>query len=81
MRNHILKNTVLHVSKNQAESAIQDIIQRWHLLMKGQPHLHGYVESVMSRKDLSEMQIETVRLTAEVWRKRLFDMALSLCAH
>lgn len=29
----------------------------------------------MSRKDLSEMQIESVRLTAEVWRKRLFDIS------
>ena len=73
MSNHT--HLVLHVSKNQAESlSTEDIIQRWHCLFKGTLLTRLYL-SPMSRKDLSEMQIETVRLTAEVWRKRLFDIS------
>ena len=73
MSNHT--HLVLHVSKNQAESlSTEDIIQRWHCLFKGTLLTRLYL-SPMSRKDLSEMQIESVRLTAEVWRKRLFDIS------
>ncbi len=73
MSNHT--HLVLHVAKEKADAlSTEDVIQRWHRLYKGPLLSQRYISPDL-RKDLHETQIKTVELTAEVWRKRLFDIS------
>ena len=73
MSNHT--HLVLHIAKEKADAlSTADVIQRWHRLYKGTLISQRYISPAL-RKDLNETQIKTVELTAEVWRKRLFDIS------
>ena len=73
MSNHM--HLVLHVNKEKADAlSTEDVIQRWHKLYKGTLISQRYLSPDL-RKELHETQIKTVELTAEVWRKRLFDIS------
>ncbi|NDV89643.1 transposase [Alteromonas sp. 345S023] len=73
MSNHT--HLVLHIAKDKAQAlSTEEVIQRWHRLYKGTLLTQRYM-SLELRKELHETQIETVTLTAEIWRKRLFDIS------
>ena len=73
MSNHT--HLVLHVAKEKAEAlSTEDVILRWHRLYKGTLLTQRYLSPEL-RKDLHETHIEAVEETAEVWRKRLFDIS------
>ncbi|APD95117.1 transposase [Alteromonas mediterranea] len=73
MSNHT--HVVLHVAKDKADAlTTEEVIQRWHRLYKGTLLTRSYTSSKL-RSGLNETQIKTVEATAEVWRKRLFDIS------
>lgn len=73
MSNHT--HLVLHVAKDKAEAlSTEEVIQRWHKLYKGTLLTQRYMSPKL-RKDFNETHIKTVELTADVWRKRLFDIS------
>lgn len=73
MSNHT--HLVLHVAKDKAEAlSTEEVIQRWHRLYKGTLLTQRYMSPEL-RKDFNETHIKTVELTADVWRKRLFDIS------
>ncbi|MFD3321978.1 transposase [Alteromonas macleodii] len=73
MSNHT--HLVLHVNREKADAlSTEDVIQRWHKLYKGTLISQRYLSPDL-RKELHETQIKTIELTAEVWRKRLFDIS------
>ena len=73
MSNHT--HLVLHVFREKAQKLSTDeVIQRWHSLYRGTLLTQRYALAE-SRKDLSDAQIETVQNTAEIWRKRLYDIS------
>jgi putative transposase len=73
MSNHT--HLVLHVAKDKAEAlSTEEVIQRWHRLYKGTLLTQRYMSPEL-RKDLNETHIKAVELTADVWRKRLFDIS------
>jgi REP element-mobilizing transposase RayT len=73
MSNHT--HLVLHVAREKADAlSTEEMIQRWRKLNKGPLLSQRYITPDL-RKDLHETQIKTVELTAEIWRKRLFDIS------
>ncbi|WP_269519155.1 transposase [Alteromonas sp. BMJM2] len=73
MSNHT--HLVLHVNKEKASLlSTEEVILRWHSLYKGTLLTHQY-SSLSTREDLSDSQIKTVEYTADVWRKRLYDIS------
>lgn len=70
MSNHT--HIVLHVNQEQACSwNAEEIIRRWHRIQRGTSLTRKFVE----KDKLSEAELETVMVTAEVYRKRLFDVS------
>ena len=73
MSNHT--HIVLHVNKEKAIAlSTEEVINRWHSLYRGTLLTQQYA-SPMTRKGLSEAQIDTVENTAGVWRARLYDIS------
>jgi putative transposase len=73
MSNHT--HLVLHIDKVKAQAlSTEEVLQRWHTLYKGTLLTQQYLTS-LTRERLSEAQIKTIECTAEVWRKRLFDIS------
>ena len=73
MSNHT--HIVLHVNKEKAIAlSTEEVIERWHSLYRGTLLTQQYA-SPMTRKALSEAQIDTVENTAGVWRARLYDIS------
>ena len=73
MSNHT--HIVLHVNKEKAIAlSTEEVINRWHSLYRGTLLTQQYA-SPMTRKALSEAQIDTVENTAGVWRARLYDIS------
>ncbi len=73
MSNHT--HLVLHINKEKAQSLpLEEVLQRWHTLYKGTLLTQQYL-TPSTREELSEAQIKTVECTAEVWRKRLYDIS------
>ncbi|AUC89708.1 transposase [Alteromonas sp. MB-3u-76] len=73
MSNHT--HIVLHVNKEKAIAlSTEEVIERWHSLYRGTLLTQQYA-SPMTRKGLSEAQIDTVENTAGVWRARLYDIS------
>ncbi|NDW22803.1 transposase [Alteromonas hispanica] len=73
MSNHT--HIVLHVNKEKAIAlSTEEVIDRWHSLYRGTLLTQQYA-SPMTRKGLSESQIDTVENTAGVWRARLYDIS------
>lgn len=73
MSNHT--HMVLHIAKDKADVLTTEaVIQRWHRLYKGTLLTQRYV-SPQLRKDMHELQIKTVEATAEIWRKRLYNIS------
>ena len=73
MSNHT--HLVLHINKDKALTlSTEEVLWRWHSLYKGTLLTRQYL-SLSSREKLSEAQIKTIECTAEVWRKRLYDIS------
>ncbi|WP_420934045.1 transposase [Alteromonas sp. A081] len=73
MSNHT--HLVLHINKDKAQSlTTEEVLQRWHTLYKGTLLTQQYLSS-LTREKLSEAQRKTIECTAEVWRKRLYDIS------
>jgi len=73
MSNHT--HLVLHIDKEKAQSlSLEAVLQRWHTLYKGTLLTQQYL-TPSTREELSEAQIKTIECTAEVWRKRLYDIS------
>ena len=73
MSNHT--HLVLHVCTEKAQKLTTDeVIQRWHTLFKGTLLTQRY-SSPETRRDLSDAQLQSVKCTAEIWRKRLYDIS------
>jgi REP element-mobilizing transposase RayT len=73
MSNHT--HLVLHICKDKADVlTTEEIIRRWHRVYKGTLLTQRYLSPSL-RKNLHESHIKTVESTAEVWRKRLFDIS------
>ena len=73
MSNHT--HVVLHVNQAQAESwSQQEVIERWHQFHKGTLLTQSWLNEE-KRQGMCEAELETVRLTAVEWRKRLYDLS------
>ena len=70
MSNHV--HIILCVNKNAALSwSINTVLKQWHKMHKGTFLTQKYMKGEV----LSERELETVKSTAEVYRKRLFDIS------
>ena len=70
MSNHV--HVVLCVNKNVATSWTTDtVLRQWHKMHRGTLLTQRYIKG----EPLSDSELETIKITAEVYRKRLFDMS------
>lgn len=70
MSNHT--HVVLHVDQEQANRwRIDEILRRWHRIQRGTILTRKFLEHAT----LTKAELETVFATAEVYRKRLFDVS------
>ena len=70
MSNHT--HVVLHINRTQASRwQTGEILRRWHRIQRGTLLTRKFV----AQERLSEAELETVFATAEVYRKRLFDIS------
>ena len=70
MSNHY--HVVLHVDQERANQlSDRDVIERWHKLYKG-PDI---VRSYLSGDELTESELETVKVTINQWREQLSNIS------
>ena len=70
MSNHY--HIVLHVDQERANRLTDvDVVERWHKLYKG-PEV---VRSYLSGDDLTESELETVKVTISQWREQLSNIS------
>lgn len=70
MSNHV--HVILCVNKNAALSwSINTVLKQWHQMHRGTILTRKYMKGEL----LSDSELETVKSTAEVYRKRLFDIS------
>ena len=73
MSNHT--HVVLRINQQKAESlSAKEVIRRWHKLYKGMLLAQRYIDPAEGHR-LSEVETETVKNLAEVYRTRLFDIS------
>jgi REP element-mobilizing transposase RayT len=73
MSNHT--HIVLHVNQQQAEAwSIQEVLERWHRLHKGTLLTQMYL-NIELRAQLDTSQLQCINDTAEIYRKRLYDLS------
>ncbi|WP_432458829.1 transposase [Agarivorans sp. QJM3NY_25] len=73
MSNHT--HVVLHIDKAKAEAwSMDEVLERWHILHQGTLLTQMYLNSEL-RPKLSEVQLQAIHATAEVYRTRLFDLS------
>ncbi|WP_432459883.1 transposase [Agarivorans sp. QJM3NY_25] len=73
MSNHT--HLVLHVNPQQAEAwSMDEVLERWHSLHQGTLLTQMYLNLEL-RPQLSEVQLQAIRATAEVYRTRLYDLS------
>ena len=70
MSNHV--HVILCVNKNAALSwSINTVLKQWHQMHRGTILTRKYMKGEL----LNDSELETVKSTAEVYRKRLFDIS------
>ena len=70
MSNHV--HVVLSVNKSVALAwPVDTVLRQWHKMHKGTLLTQKYLKGEL----LSDSELDTVRVTAEVYRKRLFDIS------
>lgn len=73
MSNHT--HLVLRINKQKADAlSAREIIRRWHKLFKGMLLCQRYIHPTES-KTMTDVEIETVKSVAEVYRARLYDIS------
>ncbi|WP_432455041.1 MULTISPECIES: transposase [unclassified Agarivorans] len=73
MSNHT--HVVLHIDKAKAKAwSMDEVLERWHSLHQGTLLTQMYLNSELGPK-LSEVQLQAIHATAEVYRTRLFDLS------
>lgn len=73
MSNHT--HVILHINQEQADSwSVLEVIRRWHSLFKGTILTREYAIEE-KRHVMSDPHIRAVEETANVWRKRLYDIS------
>jgi len=73
MSNHT--HIVLHVNQQQAETwSIQEVLERWHRLHKGTLLTQMYLNTEL-RAQLDKSQLQCINDTADIYRKRLYDLS------
>ena len=70
MSNHY--HVVLHMDRARAQRwSFGEVIQRWHQIFRGNPLSQRYLKDEV----LSEAELESLEVQAEVWRSRLVDLS------